>query len=459
VKYRKRTGFAVRTRTRYARMRLTTDLTPDKNKLAIYNQHECDCSVNGVQNLPEWIPVYNRDGKQYKCNITNLLEVGECKMTQTALAPFEDSYYMTSKAGAFFLYVEDVGGFYTVTSGLTTMVVEPLMGKDETTYGVFGKGKFIMVKPNGSYTTPISQGVTAAGAFFRHRVFVGVRGGNLKYSAPEDFRNFTESVDGGGTIRFSDGGGEIIALKVHDDALYIFFESGIKRLEIGGDPCEYRAEQIDYTGGDIYPRTICVCDHAIYFMCKNGIYCLKGKRIEHLETNVLLPSKASGYEGCSVWKGLPIFRYKQDNDEYKTLAIRADGSTCYMVDMEGLSHGENGKVLFVDAGKRLYQLADANQGEIWFSGYFSTVDTDLGYVGLKTLRKLRFFGEGEVEVSLWNGIHNINKNLTFENGIAEWKITERGEMFRLYITLHRATKIREVHAEFEVVSRYKEDKS
>jgi hypothetical protein len=250
-----------------------------------------------------------------------------------------------------------------------------------------------------------------------------------------------------------------VALKAYDDALYIFFESGITRLEVGGVPCDFRAEKIEYTGGDIYARTVCVCDHAIYFMGKGGIYRLKGVKVERLDVGVILPSKASGYEGCSVWKGMPLFRYKQDNGEYKTLAIRADGSTFYMMDLEGLSHGENGKVLFVDSGKRLCQLADANQGEIWFSGYFSTVDTDLGYVGLKTLRKLRFFGEGEVEVSLWNGIHNINKNLTFENGIAEWKMTERGETFRFYFTLQRATKIREVHAEFETVASYKEDKS
>lgn len=459
VNYRKRTGFSARTRTRYVRMRLTTDLKPDKNRLAIYDYYECDCSENGVQNLPEWAPVYNQKGDQYKCNIVNMLEVGSYKVAASEFAPYMDWYYMTSKPGAFFIYVEEVGGFYTAVSGLNRISVQPLMGKNETTYGVFGSGKFVMVSTSGAYTTPISQGVTSTGALFRHRVFVGVRGGVLKYSAPEDFRNFTESVDAGGCIRFPDGGGEIIAIKVHDDALYVFFNSGIIRLEIGGDPCEYRAEKIDYTGGDIYARTICVCDHAIYFMCKSGIYRLNGKKVERLDVGVILPQEESGLEGCAVWKGLPLFRYVQSNGVYKTLAIRADGSAFFMSDLEGLGHGENGKVLFVDAGKRLYQLVNDGEGEIWFSGYFSTVDTDFGYVGRKSLRKLRLFGEGTVEVSLWNGYRSVYKTLTFENGVTEWKLTECGETFRFYITLHRASKIRELHVEFDTVTSYKEDKS
>ena len=40
-----------------------------------------------------------------------------------------------------------------------------------------------------------------------------MREGIVKYSAPEDFTNFDESVDEGGSIEFPNCGGEIVAMK------------------------------------------------------------------------------------------------------------------------------------------------------------------------------------------------------------------------------------------------------
>ena len=314
-----------------------------------------------------------------------------------------------------------------------------------------------MVAPNGTYETIISSDVVAAGTLFRHRLFVGMKNGVLKYSAPEDYRNFTESVEDGGQIRFADGSGEIIALKVYDDALYVFFASGIMRLEVGGDPCEFRAEKIDYSGGDIFTRTICICDRAIYFMAQGGVYRLTGKKIERLDLDVILPNKESGFEGCAVWKGLPLFRYKEEDGTYKTLAIRADGSAFYMMDLIGLSSGDNGKVLFANSARLLYQLVESGQGTVWTTAHCSCVATDFGYVGRKTLRKLCFIGEGSMTVNLDYGHKSLSKVLTFENGRAEWPMSERGEKFQLHFSLDRASKVREVIAEFETVTSYKEE--
>ena len=187
---------------------------------------------------------------------------------------------MVSKAGAFFTYRTSNNLFYTAVSGLGKVAVQALMGKGASFCALFTEGRYLLVNMDGSYSTIIAEDVVPAGAFFRHRVFVGMKNGVLKYSAPEDFTNFDESVEDGGSIRLTNGGGEIIAVKVFDDALYVFFESGIMRLTIGGDPCEFYVEKIDYAGGDIFSRTICVCDHAIYFMSQGGVYCLKGKRAE-----------------------------------------------------------------------------------------------------------------------------------------------------------------------------------
>ena len=447
----------MKTRTRYACMRFTNDLIPDKKRLPISALIQCECSEDGVQNLPEWAPVYNLSGEQYKCNISNLLEIGSWKAEDRAANGCRDGYYMTSQTGVFYVYVEEKGAFYTVANNLTSKIAAvPLMGKEKTQYAIFGKGKFVMVNVNGSYSTILSKDVVPAGAYFRHRLFFGMKNGVVKYSAPEEFTNFTESVEEGGSVRFSDGGGEIISMKVYDDALYVFFDSGIMRLEVGGDPCEFRAEKIDYTGGDIFTRTICVCDHAIYFMAQSGIYRIKGKKPERLEVGVVLPNKESGLESCAVWKGLPLFRYQQLNGEYKTLAIRADGSAFYMMDLNGLGYGQNGKVLFVNSGKDLYQLAEPGQGTVWINGIFSTVETDFGYSGRKTVRKLRFFGEGEAEVMLGSEGRSVSKKLVFKKGVADWTVAQCGETFAFHFTLGRASKVKGVNVEFQTVTNWKE---
>lgn len=457
MKYVKRTPFSVRTRTRYARLRFTNDPKPSKDRLQLCYVSNCDCSEEGIQTLPEWAPVYNKKGNQYMCSISNPLEVGARKAQDEYTVGYEDWYYMISRAGAFFIYVEEVSAFYTVGGGFTKIVLQPLMGKNGSEYALMAKGRLLMVDPKGEYEVVISKDVVPAGVLFRHRLFVGMKNGVVQYSAPEDYRNFTESVEDGGKIRFADGGGEIIAMKVYDDALYVFFASGIMRLEVGGDPCEFRAEKIDYTGGNIFARTICICDHAIYFMTQSGVYRLKGKKPERLDLNVILPNKESGYEGCAVWKGLPLFRYKETDETYKTFAIRADGSAYYMKDLVGLSRGDNGKVLFTDSTRMLYQLVESGQGTVWEPAHCSCVATDFGYVGRKTLRKLCFIGEGSMTVNVDYGHKSLTKTLTFENGRAEWPMSERGDKFQLHFVLNRASKVREVIAEFETVTSYKED--
>lgn len=456
IKYIKRTPFSVKARKRYTRFRFSPDERCGKGVLGSCGFNNCEFTDEGVQCVPEWAPVYNQNGVQYKCNITNPLEVGSWKVSHEDTDGYQDWYYVASVAGGFFTYKEDKGMFYTVATGLNRMTVQPLMGEGYTYYAVFGKEQFLLVEPSGHYITVFDEDVVSAGAYFRHRVFVGMKGGVLRYSAPEDFTEFSESVEESGSIRLANNGGEIIAIKVYNDALYVFFQSGITRLEIGGDPSEFYAEKIDYFGGDIFTRTICVCDHAIYFMAQGGIYRLKSKTPERVDVGVLLPNRTSGMEGCAIWKGMPLFRYKQLDGIFKTLALRADGGAYYMPDLAGLSQAENGKVLFVDGQKKLYHLVEPGNGLIWPSGYFNTVMTNLGYNGRKTLRNIRLYGEGEVEVGLISERRSFSKWLYFQNGTLEWKVCEPGEEFGFYFTLGRQSKLKEMVVEFETVTSYKE---
>ena len=83
---------------------------------------------------------------------------------------------------------------------------------------------------------------------------------------------------------------------------------------------------------------------------------------------------------------------------------------------------------------------------------------DLGYAGRKCVRKIRFYGEGGVSVSLMSGPRYWYKNLTFENGIAEWDLVAPGEEYVFSLDLERATYISEVYVEFEMLTKVEEAK-
>ena len=105
----------------------------------------------------------------------------------------------------------------------------------------------------------------------------------------------------------------------------------------------------------------------------------------------------------------------------------------------------------------MYQLVDSGQGTIWTSGYCAARETDFGYVGRKTVRKVRFFGEGEVDIVVESGQRSIQKHLCFEDGVAELKMLLCGEKFEFYFSMERASKVTEVVVEFEMPTGYKEE--
>lgn len=455
----KRTPYTVKTRTRYARLCFSDDPNDRGNVLKAAVVNQCECGKDGIRPLPEWAPVTNKNGAQYKCNISNALEIGSRKVEDEYTDGYEDVYYALSRTGIFYMYVEEMNAFQTVVTGRKRMVVCPLMKDGTAQFALFTTHGFVLVNADTTYNVIIEKDTVAAGAYFRHRVFVGMKNGILKYSAPEDFTNFTESVEGGGSIRLPDGGGEIIAIKVFDDALYVFFQSGIIRLNVGGDPCEFYAEKIPYSGGDIFARTVCVCDHVIYFLTVNGVYRLQGKKAERLELGMTFPLKEGSMEGCAVWRGMPMMRYYDTDNKYKTIMIRPDGTAFFIPDLIGLSSGDNGKVLFADSQRNIYHLVDDGQGSVWFTGNVETLKNNLGYVGRKCLRKLCFYGEGSCTVTLKTEGKSFTKTFTFENGFAEWFLHALGEYYTFSFTIERGSKIREVYAEFEVLTRYKEVKN
>ena len=429
--------------------------TCDKNVSGLYfkpsQMIDCDCSKGILKTLPEWEYLIDSEGNQINCNFADLLEVGSVKVNRGSQS-YEDEYYLITKAGSFLYYKPREQGFYNLAVNRVKIVPFFVQTKEGGRLALCTRKGFLLASLDGGYVTPIDVGTLSAGALFKHRIFVAMREGIVKYSAPEDFTNFDESVDEGGSIEFPNCGGEIVAMKAYDDALYIFFRSGIVRLKAGGEPARFYAEQLDYTGGDIFSRTVCRCEHAIYFLARNGLYRLRGKRVERLDLDVDFPTEETGLEGCSVWKDKPMIRYQDGDGTFQTIVVDRDGkSTFFMNGLDLLGRGADGRVLFTDRSRYLCQLTD--KGTHWNEARFVAQETDFGWTGKKQLTCLRIYGEGSVTVSILGEWLSKEMTLEFYQGVAEMKFNQApyGERFRMSFALGRASKVTSVQVEFNTL--------
>ncbi len=215
-------GTKVRTR------RVTLHFTNDTNASGLFlkpsEMVDCDCSEGILQSLPEWEYLIDSEGGKINCNISDILQAGSLKINRKSQS-FEDEYYLITKAGSFLYYLPEQAGFRVLATNRVR--VEPffVQTKEGPKIALCTRKGFLLASGDGGYVTPIEEGTLSAGALFKHRIFVAMREGVVKYSAPEDFTNFNESADEGGSIAFPHCGGEIIAMKPYDDRLYIFFRS------------------------------------------------------------------------------------------------------------------------------------------------------------------------------------------------------------------------------------------
>ncbi|MBQ7948285.1 MAG: hypothetical protein IJ284_00845 [Clostridia bacterium] len=446
----KKEALKMKTRAYYRELTFTGDSSVKGNVVRGVAFGNCFCQDGVVQNVPEWLPVFRPDDAQYKSSITNILEFGTLKLYDDTDGVFDDIGYIVTATGNFFLFVKSLSVFYTVATQVGKMCPFAVMGKSGTFVALCTEGKLLYVAMNGVSETVVETDVLPAGALFKHRVFVAMKGGFLKCSAPENFKEF-DPAQGGGLIGFPNMGGEIVAMKAYGDALYLFFENGIMRLEVRGDASDFYAEKLDYTGEKIYSRTVCVCENGLYFMTKDGVYRVQGRKAERLDFFVGVSAFETDLEGCSVFKGRPIFQY-QDNENVKKIAWlnKDEKSMTFLHEIMGVAVGGNGEALVLDKKRTLWRLSD--KGNIWYSGAFTAADTDFGFAGRKTLRKIRLEGTGSVTLTLTNGKRSWVRAFDLSNGFAEAELSERGERFGLSFALDRESTLVKMRVEFETVT-------
>ena len=430
---------------------VTWDFTLKNNPKYIVKQAKnmrCREGVLQSGTLYEWV-LSDVDEKR-SISVEDLLAVVEIPYYDQNTHSYKARYGGVTSGGSFLFQKKGALTFEAVAEGIERPAIVYYTAPDQTIWTVMVGGKAICINGNGVLRTFPQTNLLSCACFYKHRLFLAEEQNVLLYSAPEDFMNFEQSLEGGGEISFPNAGGNIIGLKAFQEALYVFFDRGILRVEIKGNPKDFAAESIEYSGGSIFARTICVCGEGILFMASDGVYRLHGKKAERLFADFIqLPVRETKEEACAGLSDRAFIRYETSAGK-RTLVLASDGKDCYYADdLTALSYVERANALFVDEEYLICRLTDA--GKQARKGVFKT-ETDFGVSGYKTLRKLRFEGEGAFILTVEADKRKRMRKVTLEDGFAEVELSERGKTFKISFSASDKLTLRKLSAELKTVT-------
>ncbi len=434
-------------------VQLSFSLQGEKGKglLVAKSSINCDCRGGKLRKAPAGAPCLKEDGTLRVCNVSDVVRIYLLKEYDATNGSYVERFAVLGKTGLFFIQMLDTQGFTLHMGGIAGAEAVRVADGNKRSKIVFISGSACMFLDSNYVRRAVTlENTCKTGTFFKHRLFVGVKPAGLACNAPGNELDFTQSVHGGGLLHFPCVGGEIVSVRAFGDKLYVFFEYGILRLTIGGAIKDFKAEEVEYVGGKIYGRTVCVLNNAIFFMASDGLYRFDGKAVNRLFSDfVQLPQEETFYESGVAYLDKALLRY-MTVDGYKTLAVYEDGKDCFYMDGLNALSGEDGsRCLFINESNLICQLTE--DGKIGGKGEFSGAETDFGISGRKTLTKLSFTGKGNVSMTVENGGRTFTRSLAFEEGRAEVKLSERGEKFTFYFTLSRGSEISSAVAEIKTL--------
>ena len=295
----------------------------------------------------------------------------------------------------------------------------------------------------------MEQKVTDA-CFFNDRLFI-CDGKTLKYSAADDYRDFNDSIDGGGAVKIASEYGEIIALIPLGEVAYVFLEYGIYKLRSSGAARDFVLEDVVYKGGTIYKKSICVCEDKIAFLASDGIYLFDGKKLKRYGQGLpicYLPQ--SDYCKAGYGFGRYFLSFEDASGARRSVFVdfKNEDNFGEIFALHGVGNW-NGKVLCVKdrAFSYLDMEGDLPTGERYL---FKCDSTDFSVSGEKFVRAIELCGKGECFLTIRgrNGEKILNFNLS---GKEKRQVGLKGEMFSIEIELTKGCEIRELAVDLEQV--------
>ena len=423
-----------------------------KDTLRAKNAQNCDCRGGKLKTALGWTQVLKESGAPQVCEVADLDQVRIIREYDEESKTYAERFCALNANGDFYTQETVDGAFTQFASGFEGAGIERFAGTDSRyKLALIGENGCAYIRDDGNFDLAALEGTAKTGCFFRHRMLIGMKPSTLVYSAPEDALDFIDSLHDGGMLRFPNVGGSIVAVKSFEDKLYLFFEYGILRLNVSGTPTEFTVKELEYAGGKIFGRTVVVGSHGLYFLTADGLYRFDGEEVERLlDAFVLPPKEETHLESAAAFSERILMRYMTENG-YKTLVAYEDGKdSFYMDELPALSGEEGGRCLFTDENGVICSLSDT--GENGFESRFLGAETDLGIAGRKTLTNLRFEGKGSFSLTLKNGGRTFKREVEFQDGVAEVKLSERGERFAFDMLLKHGAEISAMTAEVKTVA-------
>lgn len=340
------------------------------------------------------------------------------------------------------VYKWNTGEFSTPKSaGLLSSVfptVTPLPADGENAYlAISGlKGGILKKETFESFSTGVKLGFTA---YHCGRIFAvdGTDKYVLRWSS-YDCKIWTEGVDGGGHMRLSARGGEIVSLCSFGDYLIVVRDTELNILRALGDSRHFRLEPAKQYGLPPIAGGSCViCGGQLWFYADGSLYSFDGGGLQRrnfkLYGREFVPDCARAYK-----------------NRYILFSGKSGSNNClveYDTELEKCAPFALGCNLPFIAGDKFYcfngrQLSVLKNNVFDSTKRWKSVKMDLGTRAVKTLKRVRYEGEGNSALVVnCDGRTRIIQNygLTY--------FGERGVDFTF--TVMGAGKIKRIYAEWE----------
>ncbi len=412
----------------------------------------CDCRGGGLRSGIGSDPVLKSDGSAHTCPVDNAVLLVARKDLDRSQQRYTERFGVLNDVGEFYLQETLEGEYYCLFTGMEHANFAQFAGRDDRfVLALIGNTRCTYVYQDNTFDYVILQNMSRTGCFHRHRMFLGELPATLACSAPESIMDFAESIHDGGLVRFPNVGGEIVAIKGYRGRLYLFFERGILRLNASGAVKNFTVDEVPYSGGKIYGRTVCAGDKALYFLAADGAYALDGTDVKRVLSHFVRPAKEETLlERGAAYAGRILFRYLTE-EGYRTLVFYEDDESGYYMDgLPIFTDEEGGRCLFIDENKTIRQLAEG--GERGPDGLFESAECELGRAGRKILTDLHFEGRGSFSLTVKTGGRTLKREVVFREGAARVRASESGEAFTFSIRLPYGSEISSMSATYTTVT-------
>ncbi len=421
----------------------------DKGALVASESKNCDCHDGVLRGGFGCTHYLRADGKPFQLpNSMPDVEAYLFYVQKNDDGSYTDAFGCVTRAGTAFTYSEEEFTFKGLQGFWGRMKPISIIDGDGVIRTAFvgHDGIMFYTKTEGLTRTEIKKALPIV-CQLKDRLFFAVEPFTVGYSAPLSPKELAESVDDGGRISLPRDTGKIVGLVAFGECVMIFYEFGISKLTPAGSAREFQVETVAYDGALILQDSMCACGNKIFFLTRTGMYVYDGKRARSVCQNLpLFPREKNQICKSAVSDGHYFLQFYSTEDKKTDIIVHGESEKGYIsFKTKDLCNLRGHSVVFYNAS--LYALrenVDLPDGE---KRSFIVNDCNFGVDGVKTIKRIRFVGSGNITVEISNGLRKKQAVLAMDKGFADMRLPMRGENFSLSICLETGALVRSVEVE------------